>query len=157
MPRPPVRPLSRVFVLALLLFVGPAWAGDDDSASLRIEQPWSRATAPGTPVGVGYLVIVNEGDEDDRLVGAASPVAERVTVHRSIEEDGVTRMEHQEDGIAIPAGDSVALAPGGYHLMLMQLDERLEKGDSVPLTLRFERTGTIEVELEVRGLAAGVE
>jgi copper(I)-binding protein len=78
-------------------------------------------------------------------------------VHRSVEEDGVTRMEHQEDGVPIPAGASLAFAPGGYHLMLMQLDRRLEKGDSVPLTLRFERAGAIETELEVRGLTAGVE
>lgn len=157
MPHPLVRPLSRILVSAVLVLAAPAWSGDADPGSLRIEQPWSRATPPGAPVGVGYLEIVNEGDEDDRLIGVSSPLAGRVMVHRSVEEDGVTRMEHQEDGVVIPAGESVALAPGGYHLMLMQLDRRLEKGDSVPLILRFERAGEIETELEVRGLTAGVE
>lgn len=157
MPHSLIRSLTPILVSAVLMSAVPARAGDAGPDSLRIEQPWSRATAPGTPVGVGYLVIANDGDEDDRLIGAGSPIAARVMVHRSIEEDGVTRMEHQDEGIPIPAGGSVALAPGGYHLMLMQLERRLEEGDTVPLTLRFERAGAIEVELEVRGLTAGVE
>lgn len=157
MPHPLARPLPHVLLSVVLAFTGAAWAGDEGKGALRIEQPWSRATAPGAPIGAGYLAIVNEGDENDRLISAESPAAGRVMMHRSIEADGTTRMEHQKDGIVIPAGESVALAPGGYHLMLMQLENRLEKGDTVPLTLRFERAGAIEVELEVRGLTAGVE
>lgn len=157
MPLPTSRLWYCLAVLAFVILAGPARGGEDDQGTLRIEQPWSRATAPGTPVGVGYLVIANDGAEDDRLIGAGSPIAARVTVHRSVEQDGVTRMQHQDEGIPIPAGETVALAPGGYHLMLMQLERRLEKGDTVPLTLRFEHAGAIEVELEVRGLTAGVE
>lgn len=157
MPQPTCRAPFCLAVLALLALAGPARAADDGSGALRIEQPWSRATAPGAAVGVGYLVIVNEGARDDRLLGGETPVAGRVTLHRSVEEDGTSRMEHQDEGIPVPAGERVVLEPGGYHLMLMQLGQRLEKGDSVPLTLRFERAGAIEVELEVRGLTAGVE
>ncbi len=151
--------LRRCLGLALLAlsFIVPAWAQDYRLGALVIEDPWSRATAPGMPVGVGYLVIRNTGDSDDRLVGARAPVAGRVMLHRSVEEEGMTRMEHQGGGIAIPAGATVALAPGGYHLMLMQLERALDKGEHVPLTLRFERAGTIEVELEVRAMTAGVE
>lgn len=156
MPQPPFRVLFRLAVLAFVVLACPVRAGDG-AGSLRIEQPWSRATAPGAPVGVGYLVIVNEGDRDDRLVGAQTPVAGRVMLHRSVEEDGTARMEHQGEGIMIPPGERVVLEPGGYHLMLMQLEQRLEKGDAVPLTLRFQRAGTIELELEVRSLTARVE
>lgn len=157
--RPHRRGLRRLLLAALLAFpLAPATAAEAYRLGpLVIEQPWSRATAPGTPVGAGYLVIRNEGEADDRLVGARSPVASRVTLHRSVEADGVARMEHQGAGIPIPAGATVRLAPGGYHLMLMQLEKPLEKGGRVPVTLRFEHAGTIGIELEVRAMTAGVE
>ena len=151
--------LPRCLALALLAlsFAAPAWAQDYRLGALVIEDPWSRATAPGVPVGVGYLVIRNTGEKDDRLVGAQAAIAGRVMLHRSVEEEGMTRMEHQGSGIAVPAGATVALEPGGYHLMLMQLERALEKGEQVPLTLRFEHAGTIGIELEVRAMTAGVE
>lgn len=155
-----MRIARRHALLAALLAALPlvsAAAQDYRLGSLRIEQPWSRATAPGAPVGVGYFVLVNEGAVDARLVGGASPVAGRVMLHRSVEADGTARMEHQHHGVVVPAGGRVAFAPGGYHLMLMQLQRPLEKGDRVPVTLEFERAGTVEVELEVKGLTAGVE
>lgn len=144
-------------LLLVLLATAPAAAHDYRVGNLHIDHPWSRATAPGASVGAGYLVIRNEGGRQDRLVAAKSPVAGRVMIHRSVEREGTASMEHQGDGIVIPAGGEVALAPGGYHLMLMQLGERLEKGDRVPLTLEFERAGTIEVELAVKGLTEGLE
>lgn len=149
----------RSLVCALLACVvaGPGPAQGDSLGPLRIEDPWSRETPPGAPVGVGYLSITNAGAADDRLVAADSPRAARVTLHRSIEAEGTARMERQHDGIAIPAGATVTLAPGGYHLMLMQLEQPLREEERVPVTLHFERAGTIEVELEVRDIAAGVD
>jgi len=150
---------TRIFtgLLLALLLAAPAAAHDYSVGDLHIDHPWSRATPPGAGVGVGYLVIRNEGERADRLVGATSPAAGRVMIHRSVERDGTTSMEHQHHGIAIPADGEVKLEPGGYHLMLMQLGERLEKGDRVPLTLEFEQAGTIEVELAVKGLTEGLE
>lgn len=150
---------ARLLTGLLLAFAlwQPAVADDYHVGTLYIDHPWSRATTPGAGVGAGYLVIRNGGERDDRLVGAMSPVAGRVMIHRSVEHDGTATMEHQRHGIVIPAGGEIALEPGGYHLMLMQLAERLEKGDRVPLTLEFERAGTVEVELAVKGLTEGLE
>ncbi|MDZ7828912.1 MAG: copper chaperone PCu(A)C [Halofilum sp. (in: g-proteobacteria)] len=144
-------------LLLALLLAAPAGAHDYRLGDLYIDAPWSRATAPGASVGAGYLDIRNEGEREDRLTGATSPVAGRVMIHRSVERDGTTTMEHQHRGVAIPAGGEVAFAPGGYHLMLMQLEERLEKGDRVPVTLEFERAGKIEVELDVKGMTEELE
>ncbi|MDX1609285.1 MAG: copper chaperone PCu(A)C [Halofilum sp. (in: g-proteobacteria)] len=153
--------VARRHAVLVMLLAGlpllPAAAQDYRLGPLRIEQPWSRATAPGAQVGVGYFVLVNEGETDARLVAAAAPVAGRVTLHRSVEADGVARMEHQRDGVVVPAGGRLAFQPGGYHLMLMQLARPLAEGDRVPLTLEFEQAGTVAVELEVKGLTAGVE
>jgi copper(I)-binding protein len=154
MTNPARLPIGLLLAFALVQSV---LAHDYQIGNLHIEHPWSRATAPGTAVGAGYLEIRNEGEREDRLIGAMSPVAGRVMIHRSVERDGTTTMEHQHHGVAIPAGGEVVFAPGGYHLMLMQLEERLEKGDRVPVTLEFERAGTIEVELDVKGMTEGLE
>ena len=148
-----VQRMLAVVILVLGSGLVPAAAADDDTlGDLRIEHAWSRATPPGTPVGVGYLVIANDGEEADRLLGAQSPVAARVQLHRSIKRDGMSTMKHQDNGVAIPPGGQVTLEPGGYHLMLMQLDAPLETGDRVPVTLRFRRAGEVTVELAVRPL-----
>lgn len=143
----PVALLSLAAIVAAQTRVGP----------LQIDWPWSRATPPGATVAAGYLRISNDGEQPERLVGARSPLAQRVTIHRSVESDGTTRMLHQEDGIPIPAGGSVELEPGGYHLMLMWPVRPFDKGDRVPVTLLFERAGPVEIELHVRALTAGVE
>lgn len=144
-----------VFLLAALA-AGPLFAGDAGTlGDLRIERPWSRVTPPGTPVGVGYMTIVNTADEPDRLVAAESPAAGRVQIHRSVNKDGQSSMVHQKDGVVVPPGGRIEFTPGGYHLMLMQLKQPLKEGERVPVTLRFERAGRIEVALGVRALTAG--
>ncbi len=144
-----------VIILAALT-PGSLFAGDAASAGeLRIERPWSRVTPPGTPVGAGYMTIVNTADEPDRLVAAESPAAGRVQIHRSVREDGTSSMVHQKDGAVVPPDGRLEFRPGDYHLMLMQLEEPLKEGERVPVTLRFERAGRVEVEFMVRSLTAG--
>ena len=144
-----------VFVFAVAMH-GPLFAGDAGAVGdLRIERPWSRVTPPGTPVGSGYMTIVNTADESDRLVAAESPVAGRVQIHRSVKKDGQSSMVHQKDGVVVPPDGRIEFSPGGYHLMLMQLGGPLEEGERVPITLHFERAGAVEVELVVRALTAG--
>jgi hypothetical protein len=142
-------------IVILLVACAAALGASYRVGDLAVRDPWSRATPPGTPMGAGYMEIVNEGDRPDRLIGARSPAAREVQLHLSIEEDGTTRMERQRDGVLVPAGASVVFAPGGYHLMLMGLHERLRDGERVPVTLEFAQAGTIEVELAVRPLAGG--
>ncbi|MFD2236863.1 copper chaperone PCu(A)C [Aureimonas populi] len=153
-----MRILSRAFLaLALPLVAGPALAHDYTTGALRIDHPASRATPPTARVGVGYMVISNDGAEPDRLLGGTSPVAEAVEIHSMTMEGDVMQMRRLEDGLDLPAGEEVALAPGGYHLMLVDLNEPLREGERVPLTLRFEKAGevTVELAIEAMGMRGG--
>ena len=147
--------------IVLIAIASPitAWAqestDDGEARMIRVEDAWSRATPPGVDVGAGYFALINAGQAMDRLVGAESPVAQRVQVHRTVEEDDTTSMEHQADGVIIPPGSRIEFAPGGYHLMLMQLEEPLEEGDEFPVTLRFKGAGAFQVDFTVRSLTAG--
>jgi copper(I)-binding protein len=118
-----------------------------------IETPWSRATPPTANVAAGYLTIRNDGDATERFVSASSPSAQRVEIHTMDMVHDVMQMRHLSEGLEIPAGEEVALAPGGYHLMLIGLDAPLAEGDRVPVTLEFE-VGTVDIELAVRAMGA---
>lgn len=134
--------------------VSPVAAHDYALGSLSIMHPWSRATPPGASTGAGYLVIANAGPEIDRLTGASSPVAARVEIHNTSMDEGIMRMRHLPDGVAVPAGGQVALAPGGVHLMLLNLNEPLKAGTRVPVVLRFARAGEIAVDLAIEASGA---
>ena len=112
---------------------------------LRIEQPWTRATPHGAPAGGGYLTISNTGTGDDRLVAAATTRAGKTEIHEMSVTDGVMKMRRLDDGLTIPAGKTVVLKPGGYHIMFMGLAHPIAEGDEVAVTLTFEKAGTIEV------------
>lgn len=117
---------------------------------LTVEAAWARATPPGAPTGAAYFVVDNPGD-GDRLVSVSTPVAERAELHRSVEAEGSSRMEHLSE-VDIPAGDRVRFAPRGYHVMLMELGAPLDEGARFPLTLSFERAGDMTVEVEVEAI-----
>jgi copper(I)-binding protein len=139
-------------LLAGLLPSPVALAHDYHQGDLHIDQPWSRPTPPGTGMGVGYLTITNNGSQAVTLVGAASPRAERVTIHETTEQDGMMGMQLLEGGLSIPAGAAVELKPHSYHLMLEQLRQPLKEGESIPLELDFEGAEDITVELKVESL-----
>lgn len=132
--------------LALALLAAPALA--EGAGSLMVEQAWSRPTPPGLDIGVGYLTVTNGGSAPERLIGAETPVAGRVELHTHVMEGDVMRMRPVE-AYDIPPGGTLTLAPGGDHLMLMELKAPLALGDSVPLTLVFEKAGRVAVELKV--------
>lgn len=141
-------------VLAALLSIGIAEARDYRIANLEIVTPWARATAPTAPAGGGFLVIKNGGPTADRLVSARSAAAETVQVHEMKMDGNVMRMRELDKGLEIPAGATVTLAPGGFHLMMMGLKQPLKEGTAVPVTLVFEKAGSIDIELAVEGLGA---
>lgn len=109
--------------------------------------------------GAAFMVLVNPGSEDDRLIAARSPAADRVELHTHLADPtGVMRMVEVEDGFAVPAGGRHELARGGDHVMFLGLTGPLEAGGTVPLTLLFERAGEIELEVTVdnqRGMGHG--
>ena len=144
-----------LFALALLLAGSPAaFAADVKAGDLVITQPWSRASPGGAKTGAGYLTIENKGGAPDRLVAVSGDVAGRIEVHEMAVNNGVMTMRPLEKGLVIEPGKTVALAPGGYHLMLMELKSPLKQGDKLPVTLEFEKAGKVAVTLEVQAVGA---
>ena len=139
--------------LAFAISAAPALAQEFKAGDIVVESPWARATPKGAPVGGGYLTIRNNGAAPDRLTGGTADFA-TVEVHQMTSKNGVMEMREVEGGLAIPAHGSVALTPGGYHLMFKRLTHPLVKGESVKATLKFEHAGPVEVEFNVMGIGA---
>jgi hypothetical protein len=131
-----------------------AIAHDYQVHGLTIDHPRTVATPPGATTAVGYVTIRNDNADDDRLLGATSSAAERVEVHRTEVKDGVATMRPIADGLVIPAGAALELSSGGTHLMLIGLTEPIIEHLPVPLTLEFEKAGTVDVEMAVLPLGA---
>lgn len=132
---------------AFISVAGPVLAHDYRAGDITIGHPWTRATPPMAKVGGGYLELTNEGSTADRLLGGSSPIAGRVEIHNMEMTDGIMKMRPVPDGVEIPAGDTVKLAPGGYHFMLLDLKQPIVEGEMIPVTLNFERAGSVDVEL----------
>lgn len=149
-------PLLKVLAFALLMLAStaPLRAEEVKAGDLVITQAWSRATPGGAKVAGGYLTIENKGSAADRLIGGAVDVAARVEVHEMSMKDGVMIMRHLDKGLAVEPGKTVKLAPGGYHLMLMDLRSPLKQGDKLPVTLEFEKAGKVKLLLDVQGVGA---
>ena len=139
--------------LALAISAAPASAQEFKAGDIVVEKAWARATPKGAEVGSGYLTIQNTGAAPDRLTGGSADFA-AVEVHQMATENGVSQMRQLKDGLAIPAHGSVALTPGGYHLMFTHLTHPMTKGETFKTTLNFERAGPVEVEFNVTGIGA---
>jgi copper(I)-binding protein len=137
-----------------VICAGSASAQQVKTGDLVLDNAWSRATPGGAKVAGGYLTVDNKGSAADKLIGGSSPAAGKVEVHEMAMNNGVMTMRPVKDGLPIPAGKSVSLAPGGYHLMLMDLKAPLKKGDKIPVTLKFEKAGDVNVTLDVRDIGA---
>jgi len=122
--------------------------------AIEISQARFRATPPRAPVGGGYLTIANTGDSEDRLLGLSGDFAERFEIHEMIADGENMLMRPVENGVLLPAGEVVTLAPGGLHIMAMGLNDRLLEGESRALRLQFEKAGEVVVEFTVEPLRA---
>ncbi|PTY36381.1 hypothetical protein BGP77_03530 [Saccharospirillum sp. MSK14-1] len=141
-------------LISLSFVNASAWAHGYELGPLSIEHPWSRATPPGTPTGGGFMTIHNHGDESDYLLGGSSDFTQSISVHQTKMEDGTMKMLPLHDGLEIPAGSSVTLEPGSYHLMLMGLEAPLVEGERRRIRLQFEHAGSVDVELAVDAIGA---
>jgi copper(I)-binding protein len=128
---------------------GAVTAGD-----LEISAVWTRAMLPGQPVGGGYFTITNKGKSADRLLSVSSPDAGRAEIHSMAMKDNVMVMRPVEGGLQIPAGATVELKPGHFHLMFMEVKKPFRAGDTVPLTLEFEKAGKVEIKMPVQPAGA---
>jgi copper(I)-binding protein len=145
-----MRGLAAAFLIALAA-CGQASepASVQQTEVLRLENAWASPTPGGVDVSAGYLTIVNETSAEDILLAASSPRAARVEVHEMTMQDGVMQMR-AATRLAIPAGQSLALAPNGRHLMFYGVAQPFAEGETIPVRLTFERAGTLDVSLPVR-------
>lgn len=141
--------------LACALVAAPLAAHGFAVGNLEIGHPWSRETAPGQSVGGGFLTITNGGRQDDTLLSATSPAAREVQIHTVSMDGGVMRMRQLKAGLPIPAGTTVALKPGSYHLMLIGLKAPLKRGTMVPAELRFQHAGKVSISFKVEAISYG--
>ena len=134
---------------ALLTAPEPAAAQASNGGDIHVIRAWSRPTAAGALTAVGYLRIMNHGAKSDSLIAASSSMARKVEVHRSTMAGGVMRMETPKAGLPIGPGETIILAPGGDHLMLVGPTRAFRLGDLIPVTLRFRRAGRVNIQLQV--------
>lgn len=112
------------------------------SVGVSVSESWIRPTLGASRMTAAYGVLTNHGSEADRLVSVAVPGAANVEIHTAGMEDGVMRMRRVE-AIDIPGGETVTLAPGGYHVMVMGLADAIAAGTDVEITFTFEKAGPV--------------
>ena len=135
---------SLVLALAMALMSGIHGVGAASDA-ITFSDIQLRATVGGMPSSAAYLKITNNGVSDDRLIAAKSAIAKRVEIHSMELNQGVMRMRAVDGGLAIAAGNSMTLAPGGLHIMLMGLTTDLAPDTQHEITLVFEKAGDIKL------------
>ena len=122
-------------------------AHDYKAGSIEISGPWSRATPAGAKVAAGYLTLKNEGSEADRLVAVTGEISEKAEIHEmAVDASGVMTMRE------LPAGGTVELKPGSFHLMFMPLGQQLKEGERFKGSLTFEKAGKVDVEFTVEAM-----
>lgn len=135
--------LLRAFAF-LILLAGPAFA-----EGVMVERAYAYETTATARAGAAYLTLMNHGVAADRLVEVRGDVAKRIEIHETVDEDGVMKMRGLKDGLPLPAGETVEMAPGGLHVMLMGLTAPLSKGEAVALTLVLESGAEMQVTAPV--------
>ncbi|MGQ3053494.1 MAG: copper chaperone PCu(A)C [Roseateles sp.] len=139
----------RRLLIASALFAAP-FTAQAQSPSVKVDDPWVRATvAPQKATGAFMQLTAARAV---KLVAASSPVAAMVEIHEMKMDDGVMKMR-AVDALPLPAGQAVALKPGGYHVMLMGLKSQIKAGETVPLTLTVEGEDKQRTAVEIKALA----
>jgi copper(I)-binding protein len=140
---------TSIIATALITFLVLSACGAGSAGpQIRVEDAWARPVPAAGGNGAVFMRLVNAGNEADQLAGGESPLVSAVEVHRTTVEEGVMRMEHIP-GLEVPPKGEVLLKPGGYHVMLIDVDQSLAPGDTLPITLRFEKTAEIKIDVEV--------
>lgn len=144
---------ARRWAFIACLLAAPAWAQGVDAVS--VSGAWVRGTVAGQSATGAFMEL--KSGANAVLLGASSPVAGVVELHEMSMDNGVMKMRALPQ-LELPAGKTVSLKPGSYHIMLMDLKRPLKKGEIVPLTLKVagkdKKQSVIEVKAEVRDLTA---
>lgn len=147
--------LAMPLLASLMLFVSMlsgSYAADVTVQALTLSDAWVRSSVPGQVNGAGYVKIQNKGSSSDRLLSATSTAAATVELHTVLTENGVAKMR-EINGLDIPAGKTISMAPGGYHVMFLQIKEPFKEGNVIPVTLKFEKAGEVKVDFVAKPAA----
>ena len=138
-----------MLLLTASVMAASSWAHEYKQGDISVLHPYSSPTPPGVKVSAGYFEVINNGETDDRLVGAQTTIADTVSMHRSQMDGDVAQMREMKDGVQIAAGDTFTLTPGSHHLMFEGLTIQLVPEYRFTVTLEFEDAGSIDVEFVV--------
>jgi periplasmic copper chaperone A len=141
-------------LLLVQLSAKPAVAADYDVGSMHISQPWARATPKGADDGAGYMTITNKGTAPDRVSCVSDDASTQCVIHSMTMEGGIMRMRAVEGGLEIKPGQTIALSPGGYHIMFVDLKHPLVQGQMVKATLKFDHAGTVDIDYPIAAIGA---
>jgi copper(I)-binding protein len=133
-------------LLAALLLASCSKGGPPD---VRFSDAWARETNSGQTSTAAYMILKNEGAGDDRLVSVSAQPPAMAMLHSSESSDAVARMRPLDSGVAVPAGATIELKPGGTHVMVTGLRAPLNVGDTLKLTMRFEKSAEQSVDVRV--------
>jgi copper(I)-binding protein len=152
--------MPRLYLSFLLLLVTivstPARAQNYSSGDLTVSRPWARATVGVSRPAAVYLTIRNIGKQADELTAASTSVAGRAEIHQSQKVGDVMKMSAMPT-VPVGAGQTVTFAPGGYHIMLIDLKQPLKEGGQFPLTLTFKSGRTIDMTVPVMTIGSSGE
>jgi len=143
---------KRLFVLLVLVVFAVAACSRADDPPIVIKDVWARPGSAQRPPAVSaiYMTIENNTSSDDRLLRIETDVTAISEIHQTTIADDIARMRPLEDGLELPANETVILEPGGTHIMLMQLQRDLEVGDTFAIALQFASGATMTVDVPVR-------
>lgn len=127
-----------------------------EAASVTITDPWVKAVASGE-MTAAFGTLSNSGDADVTLVSASTSVSDMVQLHETVMSDGAMTMQEKDGGFTIGSGESFDLAPGGNHIMFMGVNQDLEPGADVTVTLTFDDGSTLDVDAVVKEYAGANE
>jgi hypothetical protein len=141
------------FLLAAAMLLAAGLAHAQNSGDITVQSVWARATPPGAPTGVVYMVLANHGASDDKLVGVSTPVAAKAGLHVELMANGVMKMRMMK-AIDLKPGAQAVLQPGGMHVMLTGLKQALKQGGRFPITLQFAHAPPLTVQVKIAKIGA---
>lgn len=145
--------VAKKVVLAVVFFA-PSLGFSEQG--VEVIEAWARATVPGARAGAAYVTLVNNAEKDDALVAVSTEIARSSQIHKTEDNDGIMSMEHI-DALPLPSGVEVGMSPGGYHIMFMGLNQGLEAGLEIPLSLTFKNAPTRHVRVAIKPLTYQVK
>jgi periplasmic copper chaperone A len=153
--RTTARTAAALFALSLLqLSVSRAHADDYKVGSIRISQPWARATPKGASAGAAYMTVTNSGTTAQHLNCVSSDAAAECQIHEMTMDGGVMKMRPVQGGLEVKPGETVTLKPGGFHVMLVSLKQPLQAGQSIDATFKVDNGSTVQVAFPVAAIGA---